>query len=271
MSSGRLIEQGDLGKVIIGADLAKSSNAFEKEIEPGSKILISGKRFTVVGVMKKKGSFILDSIIIMTEADQRVIGERNNEDYDIIVAQVAQGADIDSVKQDIERYLRRNRDVKVGEEDFEVQTPQAILSQVSGTLFAVNLFVLIIAGISIVVGGIGIMNTMYTAVLERTREIGIMKAIGAKNSAVFYIFLVESGLIGMVGGIGGALIGISLSFGMAAIGKALLASDLITAQISPWLVLGAISGSFLLGSIFGILPAINATKLRPVEALRAGK
>jgi len=271
LTSGRLQKDSDTGTVVVGADLGKDSNGFQKRLEVGSKIEINGKKFTVIGVMKKKGSFIFDKIIFIVDKDYRDLLGRNDEDLDLIVAQVESGADINKVKEEIERYLRRERDVKKGEEDFSVSTPQATLSRVESTLFAVNLFVYIIAGISILVGGIGIMNTMYTAVLERTREIGIMKSIGAKNSTIFNLFFVESGLIGAVGGIVGAGIGFTLSYGMAAIGRAQLESELISAQISPWLLLGAIFGSFAIGSLFGILPAIRATKLSPVEALRYGK
>jgi putative ABC transport system permease protein len=271
LTSGRLQKDSDIGTAVIGADLAKDSNAFERPLEVGSKIEINGQRFTVIGVMKKKGSFIFDKIIFIVDKEYRSLVERDDESLDIIVAQINEGADINRVKEDIERYLRRERDVKKGEEDFSVQTPQATLEQVQSTLFAVNLFVYIIAGISILVGGIGIMNTMYTAVLERTREIGIMKAIGAKNSTIFSLFFVESGLIGAVGGIIGAAIGVTLSYGMAAIGRAQLGSELIAAQISPWLVFWAVLGSFIIGSLFGILPAMRATKLHPVEALRHGK
>ena len=112
------------------------------------------------------------------------------------------------------------------------------------------------------------MNTMYTAVLERTREIGIMKAIGARNSMIFLLFFLESGLLGMIGGIIGVLLGASIAYGMAFIGKLVLGSSLIRASINIYLVFGALSFSFIIGTIFGVLPALNASKLPPVEALR---
>ena len=126
----------------------------------------------------------------------------------------------------------------------------------------------IIAGISLVVGGIGIMNTMYTSVVERTKEIGIMKSIGAKNSTIFTLFFIESGLLGAVGGIVGALIGAGIALLVAFIGSLALGSDLISAHISPYLIIGAVLFAFIVGSFFGSLPAIQASKLNPVDALR---
>jgi len=124
-----------------------------------------------------------------------------------------------------------------------------------------------IATISLLVGGIGIMNTMYTAVLERTREIGIMKAVGAKNQDIMLIFLLESGTLGLIGGTIGVVLGIGLAKGveiMAEYGG----FGLLKASMSPSLILGALAFSFVVGSISGLLPARRASQLQPVEALR---
>ena len=103
------------------------------------------------------------------------------DEVSVIVVKVQESANMDLVKVDIEKLLRKERNVKENEEDFQVTLAANILDTINSTLFAVQLFVSIIAGISLVVGGIGIMNTMYTAVVERTKEIGIMKSIGARN------------------------------------------------------------------------------------------
>ena len=269
--SGRLLKDGDKGKVMLGSNLGKKDAGLGKQIVVGSKIIIGGKEFEVVGILKKLGSFILDNVVFMNEDDLREALDVPKNDYDIIVIQVQQNADISAVQKRVEKGMRSERGVKEGEEDFSVQTPQALLGQVTSTLFAVQLFVYIIAGISIIVGGIGIMNTMFTSVLERTKEIGIMKSIGARNSSVFSLFFIESGMIGSIGGIIGAVFGVLLALGLSFIGKALLGTDLIRAEISPWLVFGSVFGSFALGSLFGILPAIKAAKLNPVDALRYAK
>ena len=268
---GRLLRDGDSKKIILGNNLGEADAGFEKQIVLGSKMLIEDEEFEVMGILKKKGNFLVDNIAITEEDDLRKILDIPDEEYDVIALQVHPNADIKAVQEDIEKLMRKERDVKKGEEDFTVQTPQAVLAQVSSTLFAVQLFVYIIAAISIIVGGIGIMNTMFTSVLERTKEIGIMKSIGARNSTIFSLFFIESGLIGSIGGIIGAVIGISMATGLAFIGRILLGSELIRTEISLWLVLGSILGSFLLGSIFGVIPAIRASRLNPVDALRYTK
>ena len=121
------------------------------------------------------------------------------------------------------------------------------------------------------VGGIGIMNTMYTAVVERTKEIGIMKSIGAKNSTIFLLFFIESGFLGAVGGIIGVIIGFTGATGFAFIGRLILQTELIAVSISLPLVIGALLFSFMLGSFFGTLPAVRASRLNPVDALRYAK
>ena len=123
------------------------------------------------------------------------------------------------------------------------------------------------ASIAIVVGGIGIMNTMYTSVHERIREIGIMKAVGAKNKTIILIFLIESGIFGLAGGLGGIVLGL----GLAKIVEIYCQTQnlfLLKASITPQLVLFGLAFSFLVGCISGFLPARSAAKLKPVEALR---
>jgi len=125
-----------------------------------------------------------------------------------------------------------------------------------------------IAAISLLVGGVGIMNTMYTSVLERTREIGIMKAIGARNGDILAIFLIESGMLGAVGGIVGILIGMGLGKATEIIAQQAMGSELLKAQFTPELIIGALMFSFVIGAVSGALPARNAASLKPVDALR---
>ena len=139
------------------------------------------------------------------------------------------------------------------------------------TLFAVQLFVYIIAGISLLVGGIGIMNTMNTAVIERTKEIGIMKSIGAKNKDIFMLFFIESGFLGSAGGIIGTILGSLIAISLSALANMGTSAGLIQTYFPWWLIPGAILFSFLVGSIAGITPALSAARLKPVDALRAIK
>lgn len=267
IDKGRLLRDNEKGKIVIGANLAEKTR-FGKEIKTGTKIKVNDVDFEVIGVLKKKGSFQIDGTIFMNDDDFNNIFNRNKGEYSLIGVRYKDSIyTSEEAVQSIEKLLRKQRDVKEGEENFRISTPQNTINNLNDTLFAVQLFVYIIAGISIVVGGIGIMTTMYTTVVERTKEIGIMKAIGAKNNTIFSLFFIESGFIGLTGGLIGALFGTLIAKGLAIIGKNFLGSDLIQANISLELIIGSLILSFLLGSIFGTLPAIRASKMHPVEAL----
>ena len=267
---GRLLKDSDTKKVVLGNSF-KDEGSFGRGVRAGDKILIKGIDFEVVGLLEKKGSFIFDNNMLMNEqAMIDILGTDKNE-VDVIAVKVGDVNKLNAIKEDIEKLLRKERNVEKGEENFQVQSPQQILEALNSTLFAVQLFVYIIAAISIIVGGIGIMNTMYTSVLERTKEIGIMKSIGAKNSAIFSIFFIESGLLGLVGGIIGIILGLAFAFGLSALGRVFLGSELIQANVPPVLILGSLLFSFLLGTAFGMLPAYQGSKLSPVESLRSAK
>jgi putative ABC transport system permease protein len=266
IQKGRNIKDVDTNKVILGNDFSKSDR-LGKSIEPGDKILLNGKELEVVGILKKKGSFTVDSVVIMDEGEMKKLFNINNT-YNVIAVKISKGADISLVQERLEDFLRKERNVKKGEEDFIVQTPQQAIKTLDSILFAIQIFVYVIAGISIVVGGIGISNTMYTSVTERTKQIGIMKSIGAKNRDIFTLFLIESGLMGVVGGILGVIVGLGLAYGLAFIGTNFLSTELIRVNASTSLILGTLAFSFIVGSVSGLLPAIQASKLKPVEALR---
>ncbi len=263
---GRLLKDSDNDKAVVGINYAKPDR-FGKSVETGSKIKINGKDFEVIGILKKKGSFTVDNAVLMNEEEVKRIFDIRDR-YNVIAVKVSKGSDMSAVKERVEEYLRKERNVKKGGEDFSVQSPQQAIETLDSVLFAIQIFVYLIAGISIVVGGIGISNTMYTSVIERTREIGIMKAIGARNSDIFSLFLVESGLLGTVGGVIGVAVGLAIANGLAFIGVTALDTELIRVNASMPLILGALAFSFLVGSISGLLPAMQASKLKPVEALR---
>ncbi|PIN85999.1 hypothetical protein COV19_07325 [Candidatus Woesearchaeota archaeon CG10_big_fil_rev_8_21_14_0_10_44_13] len=267
---GRLLRDGDKYKVLMGSKYDEDDKVFGKLVKVGDTVLIQGKAFEVVGIAKNLGNFLMDYAVIVNEDDMRDIFN-DKDTTSIIMVMVKKGADMNNVKEDIEKLLRKERDVKEGEEDFTVELSINAIKTLESTLFAVQLFVYIIAGISIVVGGIGIMNTMYTAVVERTKEIGILKSIGARNEDIFLLFFIESGLLGFSGGLAGAIIGVILAKTLAFIGAMQLGTDLIHADIAWWLITGALSFSFLIGCVAGITPAWRASRLHPVDALRYAK
>ncbi len=267
---GRLLKEGDARRVLLGNMFTNPDMWNGKGIKSGDRVLINDISYEVIGIMKKKGSFLLDGAVIINE-DQLLKDFGDDGTVSVIGVKVKDPNRMDKVKEDIEKMLRKERNVKKGEENFEVQSPQKILESLNSSLFAVQLFVYIIAIISLLVGGIGIMNTMYTAVLERTKEIGVMKSIGARNSNIFTIFFFESGLLGMVGGIVGIIIGLILAYGLSFIGRLALGIGLIQAHASIFLIVGSLMFSFFIGTIFGVLPALQASRLQPVESLRSAK
>jgi putative ABC transport system permease protein len=262
--SGRKLSENDKGKVLIGNDAA---SAFSKKIEAGSNIMINGKNFEIAGVLEKGSTFMINSVVMMLEDDMKNLLNIGDE-IDIIVAQVSDKNKIEEAAKNIEKKLRKDRNEKEGEEDFSVQTPIKSLKTVTTILNIINLIVIGIALISLIVGGVGIANTMYTSVLERTKEIGVMKSIGAKNSDIMWIFLIESGLLGFVGGIIGAFLGLGMALLVSFIASSALPGLNFAVQVSWLLLLGAIAFSFIIGTFSGILPAIQASKLNPVESLR---
>ncbi len=264
---GTLLLNDALGRIAIGNNLADGSkNGFDKDIALGDNVLVQDKRFKVVGIIKKKGSFMMDNIVLMYQDDLDNLFDYGDE-VDIIGVKVKDPDLMDRAKEEIERLLRQRRDVKEGEEDFEVSTPDALLETVNSVLGAVQAFIIIIASISILVGALGIVNTMTTSVLERRKEIGIMKAIGATNFQIFLQFFFESGLLGFVGGLVGIVLGTLISVaGIIGI------NSFIGSELSPTidfiLIGGALIGSFIVGAVAGIVPAMQAAKQNPVEALR---
>lgn len=264
---GRQLYGDDFGKIAIGHNLANSqTNGFNEDIKLGKNILIEGKKFTVVGILEKKGSFIFDNMILMTDDDlDSLVGY--GDDVDIIAVKVKDKDSLDRAKEDIEKVMRDRRDVKKGEEDFDVSTPESTLEQVNSVLNAISIFIIIIASISIVIGAIGIINTMATSVVERKREIGIMKSIGARNSHIASMFFVESGFLGLIGGIFGIIFGLLIGYvGVIAINNFVGATT--SPEINFLFIFSALLGSFLMGAVAGIIPAISAARQNPVEALR---
>ena len=267
IEEGQLLDgETDNGKVMLGYNFLVDKVGLEKEVGVGKTVKIQDENFRVIGVTKKKGSLILDNVVYMTERDIEDLFDTNDH-VDIIAAKVKNKDLMNKAKEDIEELLRKRRDVKKGEEDFEVSTPEAALATVNNILVGVQTFVVLIALISIAVGGIGIINTMTTSVLERKKEIGIMKAIGAQNSDVFFQFFFEAGLLGLMGGIIGVLAGIGIGFiGTSAINSFL--GSTVAPQVEFTLIGLSLLGSFLVGSVSGVLPALKAARQNPVEALR---
>ncbi|MFH0862049.1 MAG: ABC transporter permease [Candidatus Altiarchaeota archaeon] len=256
----------DKHSVAVGYTLAHGDFLKHKNVKLNDNIRIDDTEFKVVGIMDKVGNPEDDkNVYIPLDTAEELFKDK---DYNQLIVKARQGADISKVAEDIKAKMRKDRNQKEGEEDFMVQTSEQLLESVGGILNTVQAFLVGIALISLMVGGIGIMNTMYTSVLERTREIGVMKAIGARNSDIRWLFLIEAGVLGTVGGAIGIVMGLAMSKSVEYVGQAVLGNDLLRANTSWQLIFGALAFSFVVGSLSGVLPAGQASKLKPVEALR---
>ena len=243
------------------------------DVFPGMKINttinIKGKQFEIVGILKSMGSKQDDSMIgLDLDIYRSITGERQGAPQ--AIAKIAAGYSVDQVAKDIKANLEtqaKRRTGRQGESSYSVFTSEAMSGIVGNIMGIIQAVVFAFGSIAVLVGGIGIMNTMYTSVRERTREIGILKAVGAKNSTIVLIFLMESGIIGLIGGIGGMIPGLGLAKLIQVVGQ-VHPVFYIEASITPGIIIFGLLFSFGVGCLSGFFPARQAAKLRPVEALR---
>jgi putative ABC transport system permease protein len=238
------------------------------ELRIGTQAKIGGIQFEIVGILKSRGSKQDDSLIFMgLDLYEQITGEKKGAPE--AVAKVKNGFSPIEVAKNIENNLLEVSRRKVGdtEPSFSVLTNEEVSAIVGNVMGVIQVAVVGFASIAIIVGGIGIMNTMYTSVHERTREIGILKAVGAKNSIITTIFLIESGIIGLIGGMGGVVLGLGLSK-LIEFSTRNSSIYFLKSSISFSLVIFGLAFSFLVGCLSGFLPARGASKLKPVDALR---
>ncbi len=263
---GRLLKQGDTKDIMIGSQY-KHNEFFKNPVKLGDKIKINEQEFKVQGILKTVGNPADDRLIYMPIEEFRQLFNIK-ERIDTIVVKIESNEDIQEVADRTERKLMKSRDVDKKTIDFTILTPEEVLAIFGTVLNILTSFLLGIAAISLLVGGIGIANTMYTSVLERTKEIGVMKAIGARNSDILSIFLIESGVLGLIGGFIGVIFGISISKAIEYIAVNQLATTLLKAATPISLIVGCLIFAIVAGALSGILPAYQATKVKPIEALR---
>ncbi len=263
---GRLLRHDDKKKVAVGITVATQWGD-SPDITAGQTIIIHDKRFDVVGVMQKRGLPAVDQAIMMNEDDVKELLNISDE-YQFIIAKAESPEVVLLAKESIEKDLRKHRGVDEREEDFSVQSSNDLIKTVDTILSIVTAVLAGIAAISIFVGGIGIMNTMYTAVVERTREIGIMKSIGATNAQILGLFLLESGLLGLAGSFLGVVIGVFLSKLVEIGASKALGPSVLQASTSLFLIISSLLFGFIVGSLAGYFPAKQAANMPPVEALR---
>jgi len=273
IEKGRYLLSNDKNVAVLGNRVAYS--IFKNEIRVGDIININGESFKVVGILQPAGalSVLTDSAIFIPKEDARRILKLNNKDVSSIVVKVNDVSQVDDIAKEIERRLRIFRKVNENNQDFTVTTTQLIKQQVMSIAETTTLFLTLIAAISLLVGGIGIANTMFTSVMERTRLIGTLKALGMTNKDVMLLFILESIILSLIGGILGISIGIIVSdligrITIFGIGMTSRTSQGIQLVVTPQIVFLSLIFSISIGVLAGLIPARRAAKLQPVEALR---
>lgn len=274
IATGRGINANDRTKqnrvAIIGATTA--TDLFSNANPIGQKVKINGVSFTVVGTLVSKGSSGFtnedDVVFIPLETGYgQLFGSNAVQNGKNILSAIAVSASsaetVDAVSGQITFVMRHQHHLKAAEaDDFRILNQAALLSTLSGITATLTTFLGAIAALSLLVGGIGIMNITLVSVSERTREIGLRKAVGARKDHILFQFLVETVTLSMIGGIVGILLGIAIAGVVTALG-------LITAEVSISSILLSFFFSMAIGLFFGIYPAYRAANLHPMEALRS--
>jgi len=279
MPGGRLFEPGDVEVAVLDYEISQRLG-----VGVGDTILVAGDGsaeldLTIVGIMAppdeeesdSEGGFGMQfssgsdgsTISVPYETMDLLWGPA--DDVLVTLVRSEPGHDVDEVADRAEEALQDRGS------DISAVTYGDISDQIGQFTNIASAVLAGIAGISLLVGGVGVMNTMFTSILERTKEIGVMKAVGAKNSHIMLIFLIESGLMGLVGGIVGAVLGIgadALFTSMINGSGAFMGGVEMAIVISPFLILVTLLGSFALGAFAGLLPAWRASRLAVVDALR---
>ncbi|MCM2324912.1 MAG: ABC transporter permease [Candidatus Woesearchaeota archaeon] len=264
---GRSLKQGELGKITVGYNYQFEDKIFSRALKLGDKLMINEIPFEIVGFLTEVGNPEDDANIYMTDQAFESLFPEMKDRFTVVIAKAESTQNPEDLAEKVSEKLRKFNGQEKGKENFEVQTFADAVKTFTTVIGVINGVLILIALISVIVASVNIMNTMYTAVLERTKEIGIMKAIGARNSEIRDIFLLESGILGLSGGIIGVLFGYLVASTGGSIAKAAGFSSL--QPVFPLsLILGCLAFSLFVGAISGYLPAVQASRQRPVDALR---
>lgn len=264
--AGDFLQESDQNKIMIGYTIAHET--FDADISVGGRIKINGEKFFVTGIFAKQGmgGVSSDSLILMNLRDFKSLTGQSN--ISIIYLRVEDVNDAESIASQVEDAVNENH----GRKDFATATTMtSILETVQSIIGILQLVLVAIASIALVVASIGIMNTMLTSVMERTREIGIMKAIGATNKDIMSIFIIEGMLVSSIGGIVGIILGVFGSQGLTAILNNFMmmgGSSSLTPVITIVSVVLAVTVSLIVGVLSSLYPAWKAARMSPIEAVR---
>ena len=262
LAQGRFITSNDRQSIVLGGNVAES---FKKPVPVSAVIQINGKDYKVVGVLKKTGNSFgpVDDVIFMSYDEGQEIFKNALLENEISAIRITlrEGSDVESEVNRIEDIMVASHHVTKDTEDFGILSPTFINKQFTTILDQLTVFLGAIASISLIVGAIGIANTMFMSVMERRKEIGTLKALGATETKIRDAFLIESSLLGFIGGLIGLIIATSLGFVISFVGHITFVND-------PFVIFGALLFSVIVGVVSGTFPAIEAAKVDPIVALR---
>jgi putative ABC transport system permease protein len=262
IDEGRMLKSGDSKVVLLAHNPAH--DMFKEDVLLNSQIKIGGENFRVIGILKSTGSSVGGGdtqIFIPIEDERSILGDKMGQrQISSVWSRAMKGADPAVVAQELDRRLMIKRKVKENNKNYSIITTASIQEQIGMITGLLTVFLGGVSAISLVVGGVGVANTMFMSVMERTREIGLMKAIGAKKSTIMEVFIIESCLIGAIGGAIGVTLGLLLSFVLNYFGA--------PSEVTPELALFGMAFSIGIGAISGYFPAKHAAELVAVEALR---
>ena len=266
LESGRYLSAADSNVIVISHGLAH--DVFENEIYVNKPVMINEKLFRVVGVLEEGGFGGGNTAYMPIFSARAILTDKAADRYDSISVKASNVDDLDLVSAAITEKLRISRHVTDRNQDFTIVSSKDTQQQVQDVLGTFTLFLSAIAAVSLLVGAVGVANTMFTSVLEKTKDIGILKAIGARNEDILTIFLLNSGLVGLVGGILGIILGWLISFIFPLLIPVGPGGAAIQPVVTPGIVVISLIGAIAVGMIAGVIPARRGSKLKPVDALR---
>jgi putative ABC transport system permease protein len=267
IEKGRDLKKSDLSKVLVGYSYQFEDKVFKRDLELGDTIEVNDVPLEIVGFVSEIGNAQDDSNLYLTLDAFEILYPGIEDKYGFVMLSAEKGVDPEELADKVEEKLIKYKGIEEGEENFQVESFADLLETFGTFINIINGILILIALVSVIVASVNIMNTMYTSVLERTKEIGIMKAIGARNENILFIFVFEAGVLGLIGGIIGEIFGYAISsFGgyIAAVSG----YSALQPYFSPYLIIGCLVFSVLVGALSGLLPALQASKLKPVDALR---
>lgn len=265
--SGRLLEPSDKYVAVIGSGVA--TETYDQEIGINQVITINDKSVRVVGILTEEGQGDR-SIYMPIDAAVNLIDDAEKDVYDTITVKAKSEDLVDGLMEDIEKKLMISRGIiREDDQDFSVSASKSMAESVTEMTSSMTLFLGAIAAVSLIVGAVGIANTMFTSVLEKTKEIGTMKAIGAKNRDILMIFLFNSAMVGLVGGILGVILGAFVSTLFPLLGMTMMGGGSSSGlYLAPDLMAFGLILAIVIGVASGVVPAYRASRLKPVDALR---